>query len=70
MTPIATEATNAVLQGEGCTDLPIVRDAEAETQTSYRLPDADDLARLIAGKPVALMIHGRLHPPVWLSVPE
>lgn len=70
MTPINTIATNAVMTGEGCFDLPIVRDPEAETQTSYWKPDADELAQLNAGVPVALTIFGRFHPPVKLSVGE
>lgn len=68
MTPIATIATNTVMSGEGCFDLPICRDAEAQTQTSYWAPDADELAQLNAGVPLQLVVFGRFHPPVMLQV--
>lgn len=70
MTPIATVATNAVLTADGCFDLPIHRDPEAETQTSWWKPDADEIAQIVAGVPVALCVIGRFHPPVSLTVGE
>lgn len=70
MTPVRTIGTNTVLQGAGCFDLPICRDAEAETQTSWWAPDADELAQLNAGVPLTLTIFGRWHPPVRLKVGE
>lgn len=35
---------------------------------SYWMPTADELARLNAGKAVAMVVLGRTHPPVFLAV--
>lgn len=70
MTPIVTVATNCVMVADGCFDLPLHRDDDAETQTSYWVPDADELAQLNAGVPLALVVIGRWHPPVRLTVGE
>lgn len=70
MIAIETVATNAVLTGEDCFDLPICRDPATETQSSWWTPDADELAQLVAGVPLRLTVFGRWHPPVKLTVGE
>lgn len=70
MNILQTEFTNQVLTAEGCFDLPVVRDVEQETTTSYWQPTAEEVALLVAGVPIALTIFGLWHPPVQNSVGE
>lgn len=56
---------------EDCTALKITRAHYADGTPiviSYWQPDADELARLNAGKPVAITIWGNTHAPIWLGV--
>ncbi len=56
---------------EQCEGLPITRAHYAdgtEIVISYWMPDADELARLNAGKAVAISIWGTTHAPIWLGV--
>ena len=45
-----------------CEGIPVV--------VSYWKPDADELARLAAGKPVALLVWGKTHAPVAVMVDQ
>lgn len=47
--------------------LPVRRDEESGTMSSYWMPSADELAILNNGGAIALIIHGQYHPPIALE---
>lgn len=56
---------------EDCAPLPITRIQYATGEhavISYWVPTAAELARLNAGKPVAIVASGRTHPPIFIGV--
>lgn len=66
-TPIATEACNIVLRGEGCFDLPAYRGDHF--WTTWWTPSAEALAALNAGVPFKLtLLHVAQWPPARLEV--
>ena len=56
---------------EECSALPITRIEYTDgtpAVASYWLPTTEELARLNAGKAVALVVLGRTHPPIFVGV--
>jgi hypothetical protein len=53
-----------------CVHLPIqdLETAAGPAMQSVWLPTPEELDRLIGGAPITLMIYGRAHPPVMVSV--
>lgn len=71
MTPVDFVGTNANLKAppgtaDWCDDLPVQRHGGG--CTSMWMPNAEELARLVAGQPVQLTIQGETHPPVFVTV--
>ncbi|XAI95942.1 hypothetical protein [Microcystis phage Mwe-JY26] len=73
MTPVQIPFANVVLKAppgseEHCGDLPAFR-SEAGTFTSFWQPSVEEIAEIVAGKPIALTIMSSTHPPVSVWVP-
>ncbi|WP_454710963.1 hypothetical protein [Cupriavidus nantongensis] len=79
MLPIKTEHTNVLLgapkdwkpetDGE-CIALPVHRDEANGRWLSWYRPTEQDIANILAGKPVRLSIFGSGHPPVAIAVTD
>jgi uncharacterized protein (DUF2461 family) len=78
--PVKHPSTNDTLTvseqqaADGVVPLPITRvqlgDERIMACASFWQPDADELARLAAGKPVRLMVWGRTHAPISVGVDD